>query len=214
MQDIVIVGAGGFGKEVAWLIERINAVEKKWNILGFLDDNDAVQDCCVLSYKVLGRLDDAIKYEQASFVCAIGSSKIRKKVITRLKSKSKNIKFATLIDPSVIMSNTNRFGEGCIICANCVFTVEIVLGDFVTINVGTIVGHSAILGNFVTLCPSVNMSGDTIIGDCVEIGTGTQVINSMRIGENTIVGAGAVVVKDLPSGCTAVGCPAKPIKFH
>ena len=75
------------------------------------------------------------------------------------------------------------------------------------------VGHDAVLNDFVTLYPSVNISGITNIGKASELGTGTQIIQGKRVGDYSIVGAGAVIVKDIPEKCTAVGSPAKPIKF-
>jgi serine acetyltransferase len=52
------------------------------------------------------------------------------------------------------------------------------------------------------------------MGECVYIGTGAKIVNHVDIGEGTIVAAGAVVAKSLPANCTAVGIPAKPIKFN
>ena len=91
------------------------------------------------------------------------------------------------------------------------FSLEI--GKHVIINLDCTVGHDAILHDFVTLYPSVNVSGISEIGRCTELGTGAQIIQAKKIGESTIIGAGAVVVKDIPAKCTAVGSPAKPIKF-
>lgn len=76
------------------------------------------------------------------------------------------------------------------------------------------IGHDAVLGSYTTILPSVNISGLVKIGECVSIGTGTAVIQGITIGEKTIIGAGSVVVNDLPENCTAVGTPAKPIKFN
>ena len=92
--------------------------------------------------------------------------------------------------------------------------MDVTIGSHVIINLDCTVGHDAVINDFVTLYPSVNVSGSTVLGECVEIGTGCQIIQGIAIGEGTIVGAGAVVVKELPRECTAVGSPAKPIKFH
>jgi len=77
-----------------------------------------------------------------------------------------------------------------------------------------IIGHDAKIGNYSTILPSVNVSGFVNISKCVSVGTGSAIIQGVSIGENTIVGAGSVVIRDLPANCTAVGSPAKPIKFH
>lgn len=211
MKKIVIIGVGGFGREVAWLIERINKVEPTWDLIGFIDDNDELKGEIIYSYPVLGNSNWLIDNKNDLYaVCAIGSAKVRRKVIDKLQG----IKFATIVDPSVIMSDNIDFGEGCIICAGTILTVDISLGNHVIINLDCTIGHDTVIKDFVTLYPSVNVSGNSYLDDCVEMGTGSQIIQGIKIGSSTIVGAGSVVVKELPCDCTAVGVPAKVIKYH
>ena len=213
MKDLIIFGASGFGREVAWLVERINKVTPTWNIVGFMDDNEEIQNEIINGYKVLGKTEDVIKYPDAYFVCAVGSARVREKIVNNMKSINPEIKFGTVIDPSVEMSDLVTIGEGSIICAHTIITVNITIGTHVIMNLDCTVGHDAIIGDFVTLYPSVNVSGITNIGHAVELGTGMQIIQGKTVGDYSIVGAGAVVVKDIPAKCTAVGSPAKPIKF-
>lgn len=213
MNDLIIVGASGFGREVAWLVERINRVTPTWNLLGFMDDNEEIQNTRINGYAVLGKTSDVARFPDAYFVCAVGAAKIREKIIVRMKEYNPDVRFATVIDPSVEMSDLVTIGEGTIICAHTIITVNISIGDHVIINLDCTIGHDAILHDFVTLYPSVNVSGMTEIGRCSELGTGMQIIQGKTVGEYSIVGAGAVVVKDIPAKCTAVGSPAKPIKF-
>lgn len=213
MNNLIIIGAGGFGREVLWLIERINHEKTTWNVLGFLDDNRILGEL-INNYPVLGKIDDITKYQESFFVTAIGASKTRKTVIDKIGTIFPEAKFATLIDPSVIMSECVEIGKGSIVCAGNIITVNIRIGNHVIINLDCTVGHDAQINDFVTLYPSVNVSGMTSIGYASEVGTGTQIIQGKNIGNYTIVGAGAVVVKDIPSNCTAVGIPAKPIKIN
>ncbi len=210
MKNLIIIGASGFGREVAWLVERINKVQPTWNIQGFVDDNESIIGSTINGYDVLCSINDVVKYKDAFFVCAIGSSKIRKQIIDRLDG----FKFATLVDPSVELSSLVEIGEGSVICAHSILTVNIKLGKHNIVNLDCTIGHDVVFGDFVTLYPSVNASGNTTYGDCVELGTGSQIIQGKNIGAGTIVGAGSVIVKDLPEECTAVGAPCKPIKFH
>ena len=214
LKDLIIFGASGFGREVAWLVERINEINPTWNLLGFMDDNDAIQGIEINEYRVLGKTEDIFNYKEAYFVCAVGTSKVRSNIIEKMKKVNPDIKFGTLIDPSVEMSDLVTVGDGTIICAHTLLTVNISIGEHVIINLDCTVGHDAILQDFVTLYPSVNVSGMTDIGKCVELGTGMQIIQGKTVGKNSIVGAGAVVVKDIPANCTAVGNPAKAIKFN
>lgn len=213
MKDLIIVGASGFGREVAWLVERINKNFPIYNLIGFVDDNKEIHGTKINSYPVLGGSDCLVNYPEAYIVCAVGASKIRKKIIERINSISKDVKYATLIDPTVEYSKSVTIGEGSIICAHTILTVNIDIGSHVIINLDCTVGHDAVIHDFVTVYPSVNISGNTDIMECSELGTGAQIIQGKKIGSETIIGAGSVVVKDIPEKCTAVGCPATPIKF-
>lgn len=206
MNKLVIIGVGGFGREVAWLVERINKIEPTWDLVGFVDDNKSLHDTNVGKYKVLGDCEWLNSQEGTYYaVCAIGAAKVRKKVINKLQ----NIKFATLIDPTAEMSERIEIGEGTIVCAHSILTVDISLGSHVIINLDCTVGHDAVINNFVTLYPSVNVSGNTALEDCVEVGTGTQIIQGLKITEGTIIGAGAVVAKNIEKTGIYVGIPAR-----
>jgi sugar O-acyltransferase (sialic acid O-acetyltransferase NeuD family) len=211
MKDIVIIGAGGFGREVAWLIEDINKENTEWNILGFVDDNKEIHGTEMNGYNVLGGIE-WLKSQELNVVCAIGDPIIKKKTIERLNGS--NNSFPVLIHPSVIHSDRVTFGEGSIICAANIITTDIKIGNHVIINLDCTIGHDAVLGDYTTVLPSVNVSGFVVTDKSVSIGTGSAIIQGVKIGENTVVGAGSVVVKDLPKNCTAVGAPAKPIKFN
>lgn len=210
MKQIVIIGAGGFGREVQWLIERINEKELTWEIKGYIDDGiDAGTE--INGYPVLGGINELLEMQQEiAVVCAIGSSSIRKKIIERISSNP-NIEFPNIVDPSVEMSKYVKFGKGNIICAGTILTVNIDIKDFSILNLDCTVGHDVVLNSFVTVYPSVNISGCVMIGKHTEIGTGTQIIQGKTISENVIIGAGAVVVKNIDISGTYVGTPAKRI---
>lgn len=210
MKDLYIIGAGGFGREVAWLVERINAVEPTWNLVGFIDDDESKWDTNEDDYPVLGGCEYLKKLGNVYAVCAIGAAKIRKIVIEKMKEST--VKFATLIDPSALISKRVEIGEGTIICANSIITVDIKIGEHVIINLDCTIGHDDIIDDFVTIYPSVNVSGNVYLGECCELGTGMQIIQGKRVVGNTIIGAGTVVVRDIETSGTYVGSPAKKIK--
>jgi len=213
MKDLLIFGAGGFGREVAWIVERLNKVSPTWNLLGFMDDADDIQGTLINGYPVLGKTGDIRNYPNAYFVVAVGASKIREQIVSNMKTIDPSIQFGTVIDPSVEMSDRVTIGEGTIICAHSIITVNVEINSHVIINLNCTIGHDSVIRDFATLYPSVNLSGITNINRAVELGTGMQIIQGKTVGEYSIVGAGAVVVRDIPAKCTAVGNPAKPIKF-
>lgn len=210
MKDLYIIGAGGFGREVAWLVERINKVNPTWILKGFIDDNESLWGTIEGEYPVLGGCEYLNSLIDVYAVCAVGSAKIRKIIIDKLKNS--DVKFATLIDPSVLLSKRVEIGEGSIICAGTIITVDIKIGNHVIINLDCTIGHDDVIEDFVTIYPSVNVSGNVLIGECSELGTGMQIIQGKKVAPNTIIGAGAVVVKDCAESGTYVGSPAKRIK--
>lgn len=211
MKQIVIVGAGGFGREVQWLIERINEKEMLWKIRGYIDDGLEV-GTQINGYTVLGGIQTlADTKEKISVVCAIGSAKTRKEIVEKLLCND-NLEFPNLIDPSVQMSKYIDIGKGNIICAGSILTVNITIMDFTIINLDCTIGHDVVINSFVTVYPSVNISGCVAIGENVEVGTGTQIIQGINICANTIVGAGSVVVRNIDVAGTYVGVPAKAVK--
>ena len=213
-EKLVIVGAGGFAREVLWQLTEINNRVDMYDILGFVDDNTELQNQLINGFPIVGDTQWLIDYpEKICAVICIGNSKIRKKIYNKIKINS-NIIFPTILAEDVQCSDSVKFGQGCIICLSNILTVNITVGDFVIANLDCTVGHDAIIEDFVTLYPSVNVSGNVHISSCTEIGTGANIIQGKNIGKNTIIGAGSVVIKDIPSDCTAVGAPAVPVKYH
>lgn len=209
LKDLIIIGSSGFAKETAWLVRRINAAEPTWNLLGFMDNDRRNIGTVVHGFPVLDESVFQTDYPDAWYVCAIGSSKIRKRVL----SKYRDVKFATLIDPDALIADETAVGEGSVICAGSIITVDIKIGRHVIINLDCTVGHDAVLDDYVTLYPGVNISGGCKVGACSEVGTGAHVIQMKTIGTGSIVGAGAVVIRDIADHCVAVGNPAVPIRY-
>ena len=211
MKDIVIIGAGGMGKDIQWLIERINDVEETWNILGYIDDGILV-DTEINGYKVLGGMDFLKQVDDSlAVVCSVANTKTREKLIAQIKDKE-NFEFPNLIDPSVIISKRVEMGNGNVICAGCIMSVNITLGNFNIICAASIIGHDDDIKSYVTIYPGVRLSGTVTIDDKAEIGTGTQIIQGINIGQSSIIGAGTVVIADVQGNCTVVGNPARVIK--
>lgn len=214
MEEIIIIGAGGFGREVKMLIDQINFKEEKFKILGFIDDS-INRGSIVNGIEVLGGISylEGIT-TKVNLALAIGNPISRKEIFDKI-CNNRNLFFPTLIHPGVIIGDDNvTIGLGCIICAGCILTVNIKIQNFVILNLATTVGHDSELMNFSSFMPSVNISGECRIEENVYVGTGAKIINKVNVGKNTIIGSGTVLTKSLPSNCTAVGIPAKIVKIN
>jgi len=201
----------GLGREVAGLIEDINRQDPTWNILGFVDDNQALHGAVIDDYPVLGGLD-WLKEQSLSVVMGIGNPLARKIVIEKLNGSLND--YPVLVHPSALILRRARLGKGTIVCAGNIVSLGVAVGEHSFINLSCTVGHDVIIDAYCVLMPGVNVSGNVRLEECVSVGTGAAIIQGITVGERTVIGAGAVVVRDLPADCTAVGSPAKPIKFR
>lgn len=211
MKDIVIIGAGGMGKEVAWLIENINSVEPTWNILGFLEDEKHNDNWgkIINGYPVLGGNSWLLEFNKPIYViCAIGKSSVRKSVYERV-SNYPNVKLATLIDPTVRIDKTISIGEGSIICRNCTITVNTHIGVGVLMNTGASVGHDSKIGPYCTFLTNAIAAGHTSFGECCNIGSGAFILQGKTVVANTTLAPLTSVLKDITESGTYSGNPAR-----
>lgn len=206
---LAIVGAGGLGREVAWLVEEINQDVPSYDFIGFLDDRAA---STVEGHPVIGTTSDWLREpdRRIRVVCAVGDPLARYNIVRRFHAA--DVRFETLIHPSVRRSRWVQFDPGTIVCANTSFTTNVSVGAHALFNPNCAVGHDVRMADFTSLMPGVHISGDVDCGAGTYFGVGSTVINQVSIGDWTIVGAGAVVTKSLPPGVVAVGVPARPIK--
>lgn len=211
LKKVVVVGAGGFGREVIEIFKDLNNLSHEWDILGFIDDTVSLRGQNINGFPVLGGIDWLIENRKdIGCVVAIGDPNNKKAVVEKLEKN--NVIFYNAIHPSVIKSEYITLGKGVIICAGVILTVNISVGDHVCINLNSTVGHDAVIDNYCSIMPNVTISGNDYIGNCTYLGTGATIINKIRIGNNSTIGAGAAVVKDIPDDVVAVGIPAKVIK--
>jgi len=214
MKKIAILGAGGFGREVHMLIEQINEVKKQYDFIGYYDDGYS-KGTLINGFPILGSIEDINNVDfDLSIVSAIGEPQLKEKLLNLISNK--NINYPILIHPNAVIGNIDfvKIGEGSIITAGVIITVNINVGKHVILNLCCTVGHDTNIGDYSSFMPTVNISGEVKINKAVYVGTGAKIINQLEIGEYTIIGAGAVVAKTLPANCTAVGIPAKVKKYH
>jgi sugar O-acyltransferase (sialic acid O-acetyltransferase NeuD family) len=211
LQKLAIFGAGGFGREVKMLIDQINSKEKKFDCIGFFDDDPNIPDQ-INGIPFIGGLESLNQVNsRLGIVISIGDPKLKFELVRKIKNP--NLYFPNIIHPTVLIGEDVHLGEGVIICAGVVITVNIHIGNHVVLNLNSTIGHDCVVEDFSALMPAVNLSGGVNIKEGVYIGTGAQINNRLTIGPYAIIGSGAVVIKDLPGHCTAVGMPAKAIKF-
>jgi sugar O-acyltransferase (sialic acid O-acetyltransferase NeuD family) len=212
--QLAIYGAGGFGREVAWLAQSVVIDGQGVEAVCFIDDDETVHGKILNDLEVLSLFQAREKYPAACVVSGIGVPKMRK--LTMEKAQASGFGFATLIHPRAEMSKWVEIGEGTVICAGNVLTTNIILGKHVQINLDCTIGHDVIMGDYATLAPGVHVSGCVHIGKRAYIGTGVVILNGTQnhpliLGDDVIIGAGACVTKSISHG-TWGGVPAHPLR--
>ncbi len=216
----VIFGSAGFAKEVDWLIYEIyHSGGEDFRPSYFITEDDSkiigevVNGATIIAEsEFFSKADKNIRYN--CFI-AVGSPIIKEKIVNKIKAYVSNSCFPNIIHPDVTYDkrpNKLTFGEGNIICSNSVLTTDIVLGNFIHLNLDCTVGHDSRLGDYSTISPGVHISGNTSLGNKVFIGTGANILEKLDICSDTVIGAGSTVVKSITEPGTYVGIPAKKIK--
>lgn len=215
MKDIAIFGAGGFGKEVATTIERINRKEPTWNLVGFYDDGKKKGTSVSHFGEVLGGVKELNEIKlPLNVVIAIGSS-------IDLRSVRNRITTPLITFPNIIFDNhlpcadslTIELGEGNIIQGGCWFSCDVKIGNFNVLNGMDVIGHDTTIGDYNVIMPSVMISGGVKIGNSNFIGVGSIILQQLKIGNGVRLGAGSVLMTKPKDGCTYIGNPAKIFKF-
>jgi sugar O-acyltransferase (sialic acid O-acetyltransferase NeuD family) len=215
-----IHGVSGFAKEVDWLIYDIyqsGGVDYRPDYFVCEDGNPKIgtqiNGCEIIGDANFNQL--VADGERHECFLGVGSPIVRQKLIARMLLKNRNIAFPNLIHPSVCMDRRDgkvRMGMGAVICAGSILTTDIVLGDFVHVNLDSTIGHDSVIGSYSTLSPGSHISGNVTLMERIFIGTGASVIEGVSLHPDVVIGAGAAVIKDLVEQGTYVGIPAKMIK--
>jgi sugar O-acyltransferase (sialic acid O-acetyltransferase NeuD family) len=205
---IVVVGAGGFGREVIELLFAINARQPTFEVLGVLDDGpvraELLERIGTSHIGDTGRLDDL----EADYVIAIAAAAPRRRIDAVATGIGRRA--ASLLHPDATIGHDVSIDDGVIVAAGARLTTHIAVGRHSHINLNTTIGHDTVIGDFVTIFGGVHIGGGAVIGDGATLGSGAVILPNVRVGADATVGAGAVVVRDVAPGSTVVGSAARP----
>lgn len=215
MKDIAIYGAGGLGREVACLINKINQVEgPTWNIIGFFDDGKEKGVPVSHFGRILGGCEELNNWpNELNVVLGFGNPKTIKMI--REKLSNPKLVFPNIIDPDFSVGDPITFsiGEGNIIKGGSGVTTEVSIGNYNLLNGTNRLGHDASIGNFNVLMPGVRISGEVKVGNCNLFGSDSFVKQQLTIGDNITLSPLSALLTKPKDGYTYIGNPAKAFKF-
>jgi sugar O-acyltransferase (sialic acid O-acetyltransferase NeuD family) len=215
MKNLAIYGAGGFGREIACLINEINqaAKQSKWNFIGFFDDG--ISPNTKNEYgKIIGGIKSLNAFDEPlAIVIAIGDPVILKRIISKISNR--RVEFPNIIAPDIryLDENNKHIGRGNIFFSKCSLSVNVRIGDFNIFNSAIAIGHDVIIGNYNSFMPGTKISGEVIIGDLNFFGVNSVVLQRNKIGTGTTVGAGSVIMRDTNDNSTYIGNPAIKLNY-
>ncbi len=213
---LVVVGAGGFGREVLDVVDAVNAAADApvWTVAGVVDDAPTPANLAHLRARGvahLGTTADLIGGGPASrpthYLVGIGNPAVRRTVAERLDAAG--LTPATVVHPSVTFGHDVEVGAGSVLCAGVRITTHIRVGRHVHLNLNVTVGHDTTIGDYVSVNPLASISGDCVLEDQVLVGVAGVVLNGLRVGRGSVVGGSACVVREVPPGVVVKGIPAR-----
>ncbi len=203
MCKLVIIGASGFGREVAWVVARVTCAKPEFELLGFSDDAEGKREGVWCGVPLLGPLEGvAARFGPVAFHCAIGNNRARQAVTAR--AVAAGLKPVTLIDPSAVVAPDAVVGAGCYVGVGSVVSTGARLGAGALINHQVTVGHDVTVGDFAQLCPGVRVSGGCRVGAGALLGSNSCTLPGVAMGEWSTLGAGGVLLSDLEAGGSRV----------
>jgi sugar O-acyltransferase (sialic acid O-acetyltransferase NeuD family) len=208
----MIVGGGGFAREVFTWVSDCVAAGQVPPIAGYLDDAGdvlAYRERYAMPY--LGSIDSFDVRPDDQFVMALGSPGVKRAVHARLSVRG--AQFPRIIHPTCIITPTCTIEEGVFLCVGCIIAPDSIVEAFVTMNTGSGTGHDAVVGAFSVLASRVAIGGFARIGEDVSIGSGVEVLPRIKIGRGATIGPGSVLYRSVPAGATVFAPPAKQLRL-
>lgn len=209
---VLIVGAGGFGRETAALLNALRA-KGEFEAAGFADDSEELQGRTIVGLPVLGPVDVAGELDEHGVVVTVGNPRsfdVKRSIVGRLGLDRS--RYVTLVHPTASIGSQVAMGEGTVVLAGCVATQGVTIGRHVAMMPNVVLTHDDEVGDFAILGAGARLGGGVKVGEGAYVGSGVSVRESILIGSGAMVGMGAVVVNDVPPGETWVGVPARPLK--
>ena len=209
---VLIVGAGGFGRETASLLAALED-EGTYMAAGFADDSSELQGRSLADVPILGPIEIARDLVTLGVVVTVGNPRrydAKEAIVERLDLDAD--RYVTLIHPTASIGTQVSIGRGTVVLAGCVMTQGVTIGRHVSMMPNVVLTHDDDVRDFVILGAGARLGGGVKVGRGAYVGSGASIRESTVIGPGAMIGMGAVVVDDVPQGETWAGVPARQLR--
>jgi sugar O-acyltransferase (sialic acid O-acetyltransferase NeuD family) len=213
VKKLVLIGAGGFGREVAAsLVRTINWHEPTYEFLGFLDDGTQFHTgSSIDGYPWLGNRYWILDHKDEVYcTCTVGNANLKKQIQSELMQQG--VQFETIIEKTAYIAPHTTLGSGCVLYGGVKVSVNCNIGAGVLLNDGVKIGHDVTIGDYTSIMPDTGISGGCQIGEQVDIGGHAFIIPRKKVGDRAHIAAGSIVFSNVRAGTTVLGNPAKRMK--
>lgn len=211
MKQLIIIGAGGFAREVCDMLPSMRGFCDEWRFKGFLDGTARLEESAykILQAPVLGDIASYRIQNEDVFACAIGDPLVKEQVTHIVEEKGG--KFINLIHKTATISDSAVLGTGNILCKYSSVNANAWLGNYIMVNNFSQIAHDAKIGSYTSIMCYVDITGGVIVGEKTFWGSGARALPHSKIGAKSLIGAGSLVLKRVNEGQHVLGVPAKPI---
>lgn len=210
MRELLIVGAGGFGREVCSMLPECLGYGTEWIVKGFLDDTEDPLGGFPGYAPIIAPIHGYVPQPNDVFICALGSVRGKKHCVEHLLSQG--AEFITIIHQNTVLGKNAVMGKGCLICRGVTIGCDAHIEDYVTLQAGCMIGHDSCIASWCHCHPRVFMGGKSQFREGVHAGYNAFLHPGRVVGEYSVLAAGSCIFRNVPPHTTAIGNPATILK--